>query len=341
MTYPWTQGAWRQCLQGLKSDRMAHAILLSGPAGLGKLELAQQLSAALLCLQPGDDDQGACGQCRSCSLLASGAHPDFRLLTFEVNEKTDKMRTELVIDQVRRLISLMQLTHSLSERKLALIHPVEAMNRNAANALLKTLEEPPGAAFLLLVSNDPGRLPATIRSRCQAVDIRMPDRAAALRWLSGDQGVDAALAAVALQAAGGAPLLARHLLESGEVDQYHEVQQALNELRRGAAEPAAMLEKLLALPPENLWTWLSLMAADAVRNCYTGGAAAASPDQPAGQASRAHPGQRPSGDPAARVRALADLQLQADRNRRLLATQLRKDLLLRDWLIQWAASGHG
>src|SRR5690606_18002126 len=116
-------------------------------------------------------------------LFASGAHPDFRFLSFMTKDKSDDLRTVIVVDQVRELIGSMQLTNGLSPRKVALIQPAEAMNRSAANALLKTLEEPAGEVVLLLVSNDASRLSATIRSRCQALHLRPPAAVEAQQWL--------------------------------------------------------------------------------------------------------------------------------------------------------------
>ena len=154
MTMAWLDPAREEFRNRLQSDRLAHAFLLSGQTGTGKQGLVMEMAAALLCLEK---SLPACGSCRSCQLLASGAHPDFRILSFELNDK-GKLRSEIVIDQVRELISFLQLTTTISEKKVALIQPAEAMNKNAANALLKTLEEPPGDAVILLLSHDPSRL---------------------------------------------------------------------------------------------------------------------------------------------------------------------------------------
>jgi len=139
VSYPWLQDAEAEFAERLESGRLAHALLLSGPADSGKVDLAERFLASALCLE---NRYPACGTCRSCQLAASGAHPDGHVVTYEEHPKTGKMRTELVIDQVRRLTASLFLTNTISRRKAALIHPVEAMNRNTANALLKTLEEP-------------------------------------------------------------------------------------------------------------------------------------------------------------------------------------------------------
>jgi len=306
MTYPWLESVATEFAERLRGNRVAHALLLSGPAGLGKTELARGFMASLLCRE---QTYPACGRCRSCQLIASGAHPEGHVVTFEQHPRKDDLRTELVIDQVRRLTAALQLTTTVSSRKVALLYPAEHLNVNAANALLKTLEEPPGDSTLILVSHNPSRLPPTVRSRCQRLSARLPDGPVAISWLA--QSVDIAdeVAAVALEAAAGSPLRALAMLENGRIEDYREVAALLDSLRRGQVEPLAALTNLADVDPDLLWSWLSLRAADEAR-AYR--------------------------QPAALTRALALLQLEADRNRSLLATPVRKDLLLQDWLIQWA-----
>ncbi len=171
MSYPWLAYAGERLARNAEGGRRAHALLVSGPRGLGKVDLALREAAALLCLS---GERPACGRCRSCQLMAGGAHPDFRQVTFEVNDK-GQLRSVIAVDQIRDLIASLQLTNSLSALKVAVIHPAEAMNRNAANALLKTLEEPAGDLVLMLVASDDARLPATVRSRCQVIGVRQPD----------------------------------------------------------------------------------------------------------------------------------------------------------------------
>jgi DNA polymerase-3 subunit delta' len=290
----------------LGGGRMAHAILLSGPAGLGKVELARGFMASLLCLE---GSYPACGACRSCRLLGSGAHPEGYVLTFEQHPKKDELRKELVIDQVRRLTAALQLTTTISRRKAALVYPAESMNASAANALLKTLEEPPGDAVLILVSHNPSRLPATVRSRCQGLHARLPEPELAIPWLARSAGVPEDAAAEALEAAAGSPLRAMRMIAEDAIGPYRALTETLDSLRAGRCEPAAAMAALADVDAELLWSWLSLRAAREIRRQL---------------------GRRDL------ARDLARLQLEADRNRALAATPVRQDLLLQDWLIQWA-----
>ncbi|HEX5756525.1 MAG TPA: AAA family ATPase, partial [Arenimonas sp.] len=179
---PWQQAVLDTALGALAERRLGHALLLVGPEHMGKAEFADALAQRLLCATPGDDGL-ACGRCRGCQLYAHGTHPDFRRETLQVNEKTGKQRSEIVIDQVRGLGAWFALTPQLGGAQVALIDPADSMNTATSNALLKTLEEPAPNRFLLLVSSRPGRLPATIRSRCQRLLFRLPPRAEALAWL--------------------------------------------------------------------------------------------------------------------------------------------------------------
>lgn len=306
MTYPWLQAVESEFAERLKGGRLAHALLLSGPAESGKVELAEKFLASALCLE---DSYPACGACRSCQLASSGAHPDGHVVTFEENPRTGVIRKELVIDQVRRLTASLYLTNTISRRKAALVYPVEAMNKHTSNALLKTLEEPPGETVLILVSHDPVRLPATIRSRCQGLEVRLPGRESALAWLREQPDFEQQEAEKALQAAAGSPIRALRMLGDGGVEQYASLTEMLDGLLSGSRTAPQAMAELSEVDPDRLWSWISLRTAAATRVA-------------AGQVGE--------------TKALSILQQQADRNRSLARTQVRKDLLLQDWLIQWA-----
>lgn len=252
--YPWQARQWQQLMAMLEGGTLAHALLLAGGAGTGKLDFAHALSNRLLCDTPGGDL--ACGQCKSCQLQKAGSHPDFKVLSPEDNSKVVK------VDQIRALVDFINKKAQYSGYKVVIVSPAEAMNISASNALLKSLEEPGAKTVLLLLSHSPSRLMATIRSRCQKLTFPLPKENEALNWLS-EQGVSAAQSL--LSVAGGAPLKARDLDGSDVLEQRKEMAAALLSIRQGVLDPvvvASQWEKGLA--NESL-KWLIAWTLDWVR----------------------------------------------------------------------------
>ena len=201
-----------------RRERLPHALLLIGQRGLGKFQLAQQFAASLLCEQPASDGQ-ACQRCLACNWFAQGNHPDFRLLQpeamaedAEAEEGKKKASQQITIDQVRGLDDFLNIGTHRDGLRIILVNPAEAMNRNTANALLKTLEEPAPNTLFLLVSNEPLRLLPTIRSRCQSVPVPVPSPRLTEAVLA-EAGVSEAGRWLAL--AGGSPMLAIELAAGG------------------------------------------------------------------------------------------------------------------------------
>jgi DNA polymerase-3 subunit delta' len=202
---PWLETAWKQLADRRARGSLPHAILMCGPAGLNKREFAEAFAKALLC-ENARDGHLACGRCRACLLIAAGSHPDRVKVVLELRDD-GKPRTELTVDQIRRLSERLALTPQFGGMQVATIDPADAMNQSASNALLKTLEEPTPATVIVLIADQPAQLSATIRSRCQRIDIRLPPLTQASAWLEAS-GVDAKTASAALQASGGNPGLA-------------------------------------------------------------------------------------------------------------------------------------
>lgn len=200
MIVPWLAAAWRQTTQRIAAGRVPHALLIAGPAGLGKRAFAQALVETLLC-EARKPDGHACGSCRGCTLLHAGSHPDF------VRVGIAEDASEIKIDQLRQLCQRLSMTSQFGGLQVALLEPAEAMNVQAANALLKTLEEPAANTVIVLVADHAARLPATIRSRCQTLAARFPPRADALAWLAA-HAVGDAEAPLLLDLAAGNPGLA-------------------------------------------------------------------------------------------------------------------------------------
>ncbi len=221
---PWLGGALVQAATLAK----AHALLIHGPAGVGHLEFALLLAQAALCEKPlAANPSQPCGHCASCHLVATRVHPDLLLVLPDalrvqlgwvddddsrLNKSDAKPSRDIRVEQVRQAIAWTQQTSGRGRGKVMLLHPADALNSPAANALLKTLEEPPGAIRLLLTSADPERLLPTVRSRCQRLRLDLPSNPAALAWLE-SQGLNDPAALLAL--AGGSPLEALAWAQEG------------------------------------------------------------------------------------------------------------------------------
>ena len=174
--FPWHETIWQPLWQRKSEDRLPHALLFSGADGVGKKQFAQSLAHAVLCQSP-DTAGKTCGTCRACNLLRADSHPDYVLI--EPEEPGQMIK----IDQIRELVNAVNETTLLGGYRVIIINPASAMNINAANALLKTLEEPSPKTLLILICNQSMRLPATIMSRCQRITFSKPANDAALTWL--------------------------------------------------------------------------------------------------------------------------------------------------------------
>jgi DNA polymerase-3 subunit delta' len=208
--------------RALKMDR-SHALLLHAPVPTGQFELALALAQAWLCEHA---EKAPCGHCSSCRLARQRTHPDLRVVVPEaqrvefnwLSEDDPLLRTgvkpsrEIRVDQVREAIDWSQRSASSPRGRALVLSPAQALNPAAANALLKTLEEPPGSLRIVMAGGDPERLLPTLRSRMQRHALRAPDTSSALAWL-GTQGVDRGERA--LKVAGGSPPAALALLEAG------------------------------------------------------------------------------------------------------------------------------
>ncbi len=264
---PWQQRAYAHAAGALAAGHLGHASLVLGPQWIGKRVLAEHLARRVLCLSPQADGE-ACGRCRSCTLFAAraqfdpletrpdgslaqpwghSAHPDLVFVGYEWNHKArpPKQRTELVIEQIRALSEKLTLTPQLGGAQVVIVDPADAINYSAFNALLKTLEEPRPGRYLWLLSSNPARLPATIRSRCQRLELRLPPRAEALASL-GAQGHPAHVAAEALEAARGHPGLAARWASGDGLALRRSVAQDAQSLQRGQAAPAELAQRWVA-----------------------------------------------------------------------------------------------
>ena len=305
---PWQQRVYAKACTALDSGRMGHALLICGPAHLGKRAVAERLARRSLCRTP-DVVGEPCGVCRSCQLLAAGTHPDFNIVSFIMNKEGTRERTEIIIDQIRALSAKLALTPQYGGAQITIVDPVDALNHAASNALLKTLEEPHPGRYLWLISTEPARLPATIRSRCQKLEFRLPSHAESLAWLHG-QGHGEQATGEALEAARGHPGLADAWLRDGVL-----------QVRRGVVDDLGRLAAGDGSPADIAQGW----AADAHASLRLRFAA----DHAVAQASGL--------TDALRTRTLAAWFDAANRTRALLRTTVRADLAIADLLLAWRA----
>jgi DNA polymerase-3 subunit delta' len=336
----WQHDIWQRVAARAAQGTLAHALLLAGPAGIGKRAFAERLAALLLCENAAAPP---CGQCRSCRLYASrsqrdpeetrpdGAlsqpygypgHPDARFVGHAWNDKArpPKMYTEIVVDQIRDLSAWLSLTPQFGRAQVVLIEPADAMNGAAANALLKTLEEPSASRYIVLVSAHPARLPATIRSRCQRIDFALPTPQQALEWLI-DQGLEAPAAAAALEASGGNPALALAWARGDRLAMRAQVGEQLRALQQGRA---GVLEIAGAWAKDDvdarLWFAANLVQAEARAQARGGsGPLALTADAD-----------------LTKLAAWFDL---ANQTRELLRGPLRAELVIVELLLAWKAIG--
>ncbi|MBS0352208.1 MAG: DNA polymerase III subunit delta' [Proteobacteria bacterium] len=240
--FPWQVGQWRQLVSQFRQQRLGHAFLLCGSPGLGKYSFAEKFAQFLLCKQP---DQYACGNCSGCHLWAANNHPDLLRITPEESGKNIK------IDQVRAMVDFISKTAQRTGYKIVIIAPAEALNKAAANALLKSLEEPSGKVIFFLISHQPGILPATILSRCQRLNF-LADAESAL-WLSEQLKESAQLDAhLLLKISEYAPLQALALVNSRYLDLRNQLLQHLLGVAQGTA---SLLTPVAGFLKQDLLKW--------------------------------------------------------------------------------------
>ena len=243
--YPWQLDVWVHLNRLKQQGRLPHALLVNGEKGSGKQILVAGLAKKLLCRE---EAEFACGQCKSCILFAAGTHPDFVEVALEEKAK------QLKVDQIRRVVDFISKTPQMNGMKLVVVEPAEAMNVNAANALLKCLEEPAGETLIVLISHAPNRLLPTIRSRCQSIVMPKPEWADAEAWLATSIN-DITQRQKLLRLANGNPLLALNYWQDDVLSLYNESIDKLLAIRTGQQSVVKVAEEL---QKQNPLLWLDI-----------------------------------------------------------------------------------
>jgi len=257
----WHPQNWALLCQRLASGCLPHALLFRGQEGVGKKQSALAFAHYLLCQNRRSN--GPCASCAGCRLVVAATHPDMLCV------EPEKDGAEIKIAQVRELIAFTERTPLQGGSRVVILAPAESMNDNAANALLKCLEEPGSNTVLLLVCQHAGRLRATLRSRCQSVLFGVPPHALALDWLGG-QGVEPDKAEPLLQLAGGGPIKALLYAQQAVWEQRESMLSGLVALGHGRKAPAQLAQEWSGFELKAVLEWMGCWVQEMVRYQATG-----------------------------------------------------------------------
>jgi len=257
--YPWFKNELESLSNLFLRQSLPHALLLTSAGGLGTANIVQHLSRLMLCHQPSiSNQQGGCGQCKSCLLFQAGSHPDVHSVTFEEGKK------QLRVDQIRSASQFIQKTPQQGRNKIVIIEPADQMNLQAANALLKSLEEPPEGTFLVLITDRPMSLLPTIRSRCFKMALTPPTPEIQSRWLS-QKIQDADVLNMLMAVCEGQPCKAMELYDGDGLEVRAKLHEDLESLLSSKLSSVEVASKWNRLPINEVMSWLSLWMTDACR----------------------------------------------------------------------------
>jgi len=257
--YPWQHEQMQRLSSMCKLKRLPHALLFSGPEGIGLKQFALSFAMKTLCLSKDNPSNVACGKCKSCELFEAKSHPDLKLILPEEKRKT------IGIDQIRELINYVSFKSFSGDIKIVIINPADSMTRNGANTLLKTLEEPPIQSMLILLTNRPSVLPVTIKSRCQKINFKPTYDKAANDWLGVNLKNPQLSSSLLLRLAGGGPLRAIELMNEDYLSSRHALLEDLDVLDKQNIDPVKIVARWQNLGAENTVSWLMQIINDLVR----------------------------------------------------------------------------
>lgn len=316
---PWLQGDWQRLLRYVQEQRIPQALLITGLENSGEEVLASLFAQALLCDKPAGNGE-SCGCCSACQLFQADNHPDF--LVIEPKEAG----AAIVVDTVRELAAKLALAPQYTRHRVVVFHHAQQLNTAAANSLLKTLEEPSQRTVILLLTGQPGRLPATILSRCQRFTLNQPDVGISVNWMY-EKGSDREKAEACLALANGAPLKALVLAETDILEQQKNLYHSWLQLAQGVSDPVLTAEIWLQSPLDQVIDWLISWLMDMVRLANV-----------ANCGRLYNPGLRQSLQQEVQRLDLMQLFVYLDsvwEAKRLLSTQINRQLMLESLLIDW------
>ena len=279
---PWQHEAWRNVTEPFQ--RIPHATLLLGAKGIGKLQFASRFAAALLC---NSSKQRPCGTCQNCTLYQAATHPDLHVITSEsqhaemdpimsayaeryledgaARSKRKTVRTTIVISQSRSLIEESNATAHISNNKVFVVAPVDAMTISAANSVLKVLEEPAPKTYMILIAENVQDLLPTISSRCLKITMPVPSHSESIAWLS-EEGTIIDDDAESLLSMYPGPLLAHRMAGTEVLGGSAEfLDKSLQMLSDGKSDAAALAEFGISLGEQECLRWLQQMLCDMIR----------------------------------------------------------------------------
>ncbi|MFP8968405.1 DNA polymerase III subunit delta' [Pokkaliibacter sp. CJK22405] len=255
--FPWQLNSWSELVQRASSNRLPHALLLTGPEGIGKQVFADYLAKGFVCSSPSIEP---CGVCKSCQLISHQTHPDKLTLLPEGAANVIK------VDAIRQVSHFINETAQQANGKVVVVTQAERLNVQAANALLKSLEEPSGKSLFLLITSQPSQLMPTIRSRCQQLILKAPDIKDSLAWLQAAD-VDAAVAHELLVMSGGAPLTALEYRASDKLGLWRSWQEDLGAILSSQKALTEVAEGWKGSDPVLILAWWSDWCGKVIKVC--------------------------------------------------------------------------
>jgi len=259
---PWLQPYWDHLSDYIKQNRVPQALLITGNKGLGKQNLANQFAFSLLCAKSKGNGLN-CGHCDRCLLLNAETHPDF------IEIGPDEPGKAITIGQIRSLVNRLNLKPQFETYRVVIVNPAELMNKAAANAFLKCLEEPTERTIILLITDKPAHLPATIVSRCQKLAVAKPDIETAIAWLK-QQHLDTLQCNVftLLGLAQGSPLQALDYANDATLTLRNDCFRAWIDIAKQRRHPANIAEEWYKLPESPLIFWITSWIIDTIKCGY-------------------------------------------------------------------------